>query len=84
MTNHDYLVLGIATLWLLTNFCGAAFTLRHIHNHRGKQDKAKKRLGNCLRIPQMRFTLPSMRPILHNGRESLSNLLHSLANLLQR
>ena len=44
MTNHDYLVLSIAALWLLTNFCGVAFTLRHLQN-RGKQSAAKTPVG---------------------------------------
>jgi hypothetical protein len=30
MSKHDYLVLGMAAVWLITNFVGAAFTLRRL------------------------------------------------------
>jgi hypothetical protein len=30
MTKHDYLVLGMAAVFLVTNFLGAAFTIRRV------------------------------------------------------
>jgi hypothetical protein len=32
MTNHDYLVVCMAILWLATNCLGAAFTLRRLYH----------------------------------------------------
>jgi len=32
MNSHDYLVLGMAAGWVLANFLGAAFTIRHLRN----------------------------------------------------
>jgi hypothetical protein len=34
MTEHDYLVLGIAALWIVTNSLGAAFTIRRLYLRR--------------------------------------------------
>jgi hypothetical protein len=34
MTDHDYLVLGMAALWLATNCLGAAFTVRRLYRRR--------------------------------------------------
>jgi len=50
MTNHDYLVLGIAILWVLTNFFGAAFTLRRVHK-REKQAQEKRSFARLPRLP---------------------------------
>lgn len=32
MSKQDYLVLGMAALFIVTNFLGAAFTIRHIRS----------------------------------------------------
>jgi hypothetical protein len=33
MTPHDYLVLAIAALWLVTGFLGLAFTIGRLRSH---------------------------------------------------
>jgi hypothetical protein len=33
MSKHDYLVLGMAAVFIVTNFLGAAFTIRHVDRH---------------------------------------------------
>jgi hypothetical protein len=40
MISHNYLVLGMAAVWIVTNFLGAAFTIRRNHL-RGKASKAQ-------------------------------------------
>jgi hypothetical protein len=37
MSKHDYLVLGTAAVWLVTNFLGAAFTIRRIRAFQRKE-----------------------------------------------
>lgn len=34
MSKHDYLVLGMAAVFILTNFLGAAFTIRRVRARR--------------------------------------------------
>ena len=34
MSKHDYLVLGMAAVFIVTNFVGAAFTIRHVRSRR--------------------------------------------------
>jgi hypothetical protein len=34
MSKHDYLVLGMAALFIVMNFLGAAFTIRHVRSRR--------------------------------------------------
>ena len=37
MSGHDYIVLGMGTLWMVTNILGAAFTIRHVGKLRTKR-----------------------------------------------
>jgi hypothetical protein len=34
MSRHDYLVLGMAAVFIVTNFLGAGFTIRRIRSRR--------------------------------------------------
>jgi hypothetical protein len=45
MTRHDYVVLGMAAVWLVTNFLGAAFTIRHLRNLRQRLPMTRSQLG---------------------------------------
>ena len=38
MTNHDYLVLGMAAVLLATNFLGAAFTIGRVYSQRKEHE----------------------------------------------
>jgi hypothetical protein len=37
MTRHDYLVLGMVAIWLVTNFLGFAFTIRRLKSRQSQQ-----------------------------------------------
>ena len=42
MKNHDYLVLATAVVWLVTNWLGAAFTIRRIRRAHSKLNQQER------------------------------------------
>jgi hypothetical protein len=40
MISHNYLVLGAAAVWIVTNFLGAAFTIKRLYA-RGKASRTQ-------------------------------------------
>jgi hypothetical protein len=45
MSKHDYIVLGMAALFIVTNFLGAAFTIRHVRSQRVRQSEGIRQTG---------------------------------------